>query len=382
MRDQSRLRVALLAGSLGQGGAEKQFLYLARELVRAGVDVRVFTLTQGEFYEPMLERAGAPVDWRGRYRLPLRLIDVSFTVRRFRPHVVQAVHFFMNLYAVAAARLCGGIEIGSIRNDTQFDMAECGRWGKPLLHVPRTLIANSSAAAENAQKVGADATRIQVLTNVIDLDAFDSVRNAPQVDPRSHDDATAILIARLVPAKRVDRFLNALARARQSGVPVRGVIVGDGPERSRLETLARARALGAGGVQFIGERSDVPALLATADMLVLSSDHEGFPNVILEAMAARLPVIATPAGDVTTLVEDGRTGFIVPFDDEDLLVSRLTELARNRARRRAFGAAGRKLVEERYRIDSLARRALQIYQYAGRQQRSPKAIAAVDAVTV
>ena len=380
MREQQHLRVALIAGSLGQGGAEKQFLYLARELVRAGVEVRVFTLTRGEFYEPLFEREGARVDWGGRYRLPLRVVDLAIAVRRFRPHVVQAVHFFTNLYTVAAARFCRGIEIGSIRNDTRFDMAECGRWGKPLLHIPRTLIANSRAAARNAQAIGADAARIQVLTNVIDLTAFDSTRGAAHMVAAVDREATAIAIARLVQAKRLDRFLRSLARARQRGAQLRGLIVGDGPERPRLEALARELGLLPAGVAFLGARADVPRLLGRADMLVLTSQHEGFPNALLEAMAARLPVIATPAGDVASLVDDGCTGFIVPFDNEDLLVARLMELAQSPVTRRTLGCAGRKVVEDRYRVDSLADRALQIYRDAARQQGSQRALEAANAV--
>ena len=173
MSDYDRLRVAFIAGSLGQGGAEKQLLYLARELMRVRVDVRVLTLTHGEACEPAFAEAGVPVEWVGRHRLPLRLVDLVTATRRLRPHIVQAGHFFTNLYAAGLARLGGVAGIGAIRNDARFDMEECGRWGGPLLRVPKSLIANSRSAAGYAEAAGVDASRIHVLANVIDLEQFD-----------------------------------------------------------------------------------------------------------------------------------------------------------------------------------------------------------------
>lgn len=404
MSDETSLRVAFIAGSLGQGGAEKQLLYLARELRRADVDARVFALTCGDHYEPLFERAGVRVEWAGRHRLPWRAAELAGMVRRFRPHIVQAGHFFTNLYAVLAARACGSLEIGAIRNDTRFDMAECGRWGGPLLRAPRTLVANSREAASNAAAAGASARCVHVLENVIDLAEFDRARAGGHRQDSWGDDwrgaahdagederqasrdgriasirePVAIAVARLVPAKRLDRFLHALARVRRDGVRLRGRIVGDGPERAALEALARTLALSPDAVTFTGAREDVPRLVGAADMLVLTSQHEGFPNVLLEAMAARLPVITTPAGDAASLVQHGLTGFVVPFDDEAALAGRMAELARSPGMRREFGAAGRARVEAAYQPDRLVRRALEIYRRAAHQQHRATVLRAVE----
>jgi glycosyltransferase involved in cell wall biosynthesis len=380
MSGHNPLRVAFIAGSLGQGGAEQQLLYLTRELARAHAEVHVFTLTHGERYEPLFAEAGVPVTFAGRHRVPVRIVDLAMTVRRFRPHVIQAGHFFTNLYVVASARLSACAEIGAIRNDTHFDMAECGRWGHALLHVPRTMIANSHAAVRNAQAAGRDPRRVRVLTNVIDVMAFDRASGGRHLETRA--DAVALAVARLVTAKRLDRFLRALARARRMGAGLRGIIVGDGPERARLEALAGELGLLPHGVAFFGARGDVPRLMARADMLVLTSQHEGFPNALLEGMAARLPIITTPAGDAAELVRDGQTGFIVPFEDEEILVRRLIELARSPATRRVLGSAGRAHVEERYGLGGLAKRALDIYHDAATQQRSSRTLHAVDAIAL
>ena len=146
------------------------------------------------------------------------------------------------------------------------------------------------------------------------------------------------------------------------------MLVGDGPESVRLKGLADSLGLLPDGVEFAGRRDDVPALMARAAMLVLSSDHEGFPNVVMEAMAARLPVVATPAGDAADLVADGVTGHVVPFDDVPLMAERMASLARSPARAREFGAAGRLRVEQNFGHRGLLGHLLNAYGEAARKR--------------
>jgi glycosyltransferase involved in cell wall biosynthesis len=115
----------------------------------------------------------------------------------------------------------------------------------------------------------------------------------------------------------------------------------------------------------------VPALLARSAMLVLTSEYEGFPNVILEAMAARLPVITTPAGDAGVVVQHGQTGFVVKPDDTQGMAAVLVQLARSPATRTRLGDAGRKRVEQEYHYESLADRLLtSFHNFAGQQRRA------------
>jgi glycosyltransferase involved in cell wall biosynthesis len=174
-----------------------------------------------------------------------------------------------------------------------------------------------------------------------------------------------VVVGRLIPEKRIDRFLRALALARAQAPQLRGAIVGDGPERLSLETLARGSGLLPEGVRFLGARSDVTRLLKGADVLVLSSDSEGFPNVLLEAMAARTPVVTTPAGDAARVVVDGETGWVVPFEDEGAMAARLIEAARDPSRARRFGEAGRRRAAERYATSHLAASLREIYERCG-----------------
>jgi glycosyltransferase involved in cell wall biosynthesis len=308
----------------------------------------------------------------------VRLADLAAAVHRFRPHIVQAVHFFTNLYAVWCARLHGVVGIGAIRGDGWFDMSECGIWGRPLLRAPGALIANSHAAVRHAEDAGLDPLRPHLLANVIDLPQFDHECWPWRDRATDSSGAVAVAVGRLASIKCFHHFLGALARARRGGGRVRGVIVGDGPERGRLEALARTLGLLPDGVRFLGACANVPGVLADADMMVLTSRQEGFPNVLLEAMAARLPTITTPAGDAPMLVDNCRTGFVVPFGDEELLAERMLALAQSPAMRRTFGAAGRAHVETQYGVDGFASRALHLYHRIAAQQHCERALHAVE----
>ena len=131
--------------------------------------------------------------------------------------------------------------------------------------------------------------------------------------------------------------------------------------------MAKTLGLLPDGVTFAGRRDDVPALLKKGDVLLLPSDHEGFPNAVLEAMAAELPVVCTPAGDVGRVVVDGVTGYVLPFEDEQGMVDRVLLLARSEESRHLLGLAGRRRAEQQYSFDALAGRLLSVYhEVAGR----------------
>jgi glycosyltransferase involved in cell wall biosynthesis len=352
------LRVALVAGSLRRGGAEKQLWHLARGLREAGARVGVYSLTRGEYYESRLAEDGIPTTWIGRSASPpARLLQLAKSLRSFRPQIVQASHAFANLYAAAAAAAYDAVSVGALRGSLRRCLESNGLWARHIIRRPTALVANSRrAAAEVAQSGLRDPSLVFVLENAIEIPAtVASVR--PAGSPLK-----AVLLGSLSRVKRADVFLEALAQARRAGAPLSGQIVGDGPERGALEALARERGLLPDGVRFLGERSDVAELLSQADILVLTSDDEGLPNAVLEGMAAGLPVLSTPAGDTTEIVQDGRTGWLVPFGDAAAFAARMVELCASPEVRASLGRAGRELVAARYGAERMTARALEIYR--------------------
>jgi glycosyltransferase involved in cell wall biosynthesis len=372
-----RLRVAFLAGGLWQGGAEKQVLYMARALRALGADVLLLTLAPGQRYDEEVARAGIPLVPIPRGLRARRLAAISRAVGEFRPHVLQAAHFYVNLHVAIVARLHGLVSIGCVRNDGYHELDANRLWGRAMLRVPRSLIVNSRVAERNACALGRRPDTVHVLPNVIDVGDFDA-RMLERVEAPLPPSPVAIAAGRLVAQKRLDRFVRAVAALRRQRVAIRGVIAGDGPDRLPLERLARGLA-GPDAIRFLGRRDDLPALLSRADFAVLTSDHEGFPNVLLEAMAASLPVISTPAGDAGVLVRDDITGYLVPFEDEAGLAARMADLAGSPARRRRLGRAGRQLVSKLYGFEGLGTRLLELYRTIAAQQANGAAMAVLSA---
>jgi glycosyltransferase involved in cell wall biosynthesis len=138
------------------------------------------------------------------------------------------------------------------------------------------------------------------------------------------------------------------------------LIVGEGPDRPRLEQEIRALGV-TERVRLVGERYDVPQLLAEADVFALSSASEGMPVSVLEAMAAGLPVVSSRVGGVPELVVDGETGILVRPGDASALAAALSSLIADPAERRRLGAAGRARAEERFDLEPFRRAHVELY---------------------
>jgi len=306
----------------------------------------------------------------------VRLLALTIELRGFRPHILQSTHYYTNLYSSYPAPFYKAVGIGSLRNDTFSEVESNGFWGMKLLKTPQVLISNSNIAKKNAVSLGAREDRVFVLQNVIDLAVFDREKAASisvsQLFRKNAMQINAVMVCRLVPEKRSDRFLRALYKARASVPNLCGFIVGAGGEREHLEKVAADLGLFPDGVSFIGVNDNIPAILSQTDIFVLSSDTEGMPNVILEAMAASLPVITTPAGDANIAVENGVTGYVVPFNDIDTMATHMVNLSVFPELRKRMGEAGRKRVEQYYNYNFLGERLLSIYTEIGSRLRSSR----------
>jgi glycosyltransferase involved in cell wall biosynthesis len=130
------------------------------------------------------------------------------------------------------------------------------------------------------------------------------------------------------------------------------LIVGDGPQRERLLALRDGLGLQS-AVHFLGNRTDIPEIVAALDLLVLSSKEDANPGSILEAMATAKPVVAPRLGSIVETVEDGRTGYVTPVGDLDSLAARMLELLANPAQARTMGEAGRLAAVEHWSLEHM-----------------------------
>jgi glycosyltransferase involved in cell wall biosynthesis len=242
------------------------------------------------------------------------------------------------------------------------------RWKTPL-HIAlgrltarladRVLAPSAATAAEIQRDYGVE--NVGVLPNVTGGLAAD-VAAAPAELPSDLPPGFLLFVGRLRIRKGVEVLLAALDLLRQQdGAAPMLVIAGDGEHRVALEATAARLGLDGTSVRFLGraDAARVRALLAAARALVVPSTYEGMPLVVLEAMAAGLPVVASRVSGIPEVVLDGETGWLVPPEDPQALAMALHELLADAGEGRRRGAAGRQRVDERFRPKSAAERWLQ-----------------------
>lgn len=363
------LRLAMVSSSLRLGGAEKQTVYMAQALREAGIDLRFFHLGPGGHYEAVLRQVSVPMHQIYEADRPLVILaGLMRALRRWRPQIVLVSQFGDVPYGGIAGRYCRALTLGSIRSDGLSELRSRGRLSPWIFRLAHGFIANSYRAKANLVSRGMKPQKIEVLPNVIDLQDFDSRSELPLEISLSPKRVIAAAVGSLHTCKRFDRFIAALALARRREPALAGVIAGsDFGTKAALQEQANSLGLTQDDLTFCGECDRVPALLARAAFLVLTSDYEGFPNVLLEAMAARLPIITTPAGDAGAVVQHGRTGYVVDWDDIEGMATRMVELAQSPSLRREFGEAGRRRAEQEYNYESLSDRLVAIFQKFARQ---------------
>jgi glycosyltransferase involved in cell wall biosynthesis len=218
-------------------------------------------------------------------------------------------------------------------------------------------IGNCEAVLGQLRAEGVPGPKLRLVYNGIDISALnaafvpkDAARRALGLSPEI---IVLSSVANLFDYKGHQDLLEALSRRGPGGLRNWVLLVAGrdvGNNLARLRTLADQLGL-SDRVRFLGLRLDVPAVLSAADIHVSASHYEGFPNNVLEAMCAGLPVIATEVGGVPELVVDGRTGLLVPPRSPSLLTSALHRLASDPERRLAMGAAGRARAQECYTIE-------------------------------
>jgi glycosyltransferase involved in cell wall biosynthesis len=352
-------RIAFIAGSLGIGGIETNLAYVVDALRAVGAPFYVLSMTRGQHWENRYRQRGIVYHWAGNSPLVVpQLIRMLRQLQNEPVEIVHATHFWANPYALVSARILGIREIGSMRSQLAADLGSLPAWvGRYTLRHLELFSVNSRATIREATQYGVSPARLAYFPN-----AVDTARFAPPSE-RSAQPVILLTLGRLVASKRHDRFLRALALlARRVRTPIRALVVGSGPQRAALGDLAHRLGLYPGIVDFVSATPEVTVFYQRAHIFVLTSDFEGTPNAMLEAMACELPVVATPAGDVAECIHDGDEGYVVDATDEELLAERLCELVERPDLRRSMGCRARQKVQEQYGLLGLPSRLEELYR--------------------
>jgi glycosyltransferase involved in cell wall biosynthesis len=371
-----RLRVVVLVDQLGlTGGGERMARMLTLHLDRDRFDrvLCVSRWSEAAAAKPDAREALRELERAGVEVLQLRRKS-RFDIRVWRPLIERIRSGRVDiLHAHKIGSNVWGAALTTIARPPVF-LAHEHTWsyeGNPVRRLlDRELIARRADAflcvsQEDRRRMieieRIDPEKIVYLPNGIPpltLPAHPSVREELSIA----DDAPVIgAVAILRPQKAVDVLVRASAIVRERFPTVRVLVAGHGALRGDLERLRAELGLD-DTVDFLGPRTDVPALLATFDVAALSSDYEGAPLVVMEYMAAGLPIVATRVGGVPDLIEDGRSGLLVDRRSPEQLAAALVGLLEDRETARRLGAEARRRQQAEFSIEAAASRLGDLYE--------------------
>jgi len=358
-------RVLYVVNNLGVGGAEHVLLGLASGLDRSMYDPTVVSVGPNLALAPKFVAAGVPViclntkvkaDPRGYVRL-VRL------VRELAPDILHGFLWRSNMFCRYAGRRCRVPTVVTSEHSMRVD-GPIREW------INRRTAAGSSAVVcvsravlrHMRDSVGIPERLLRVIYNGVDLSRF-----APCADKRSARDSLGLppdgpvigTVARHTEEKRIDRFVE-MARLIGKVLPEASFITaGEGPKLAWLTDLARRRDA---KVRFLGYRDDVPLVLGALDVFVLTSQTEGLPMAVIEAMAVELPIVSMLVGGVAEMVRNGQDGVLVKQGDIRAVADGVLDLLQSRETRARMGRSARRRVMSLVSLDAVVAKHERLYE--------------------
>jgi glycosyltransferase involved in cell wall biosynthesis len=358
-RKQKPWDVLALIGSLNVGGCERHLATVYPRLKARGYDVGILTFTRGGPLEERVRAAGVDVMCISRREVPPVTRAEHWTshaaalfdfVRVFRRQNARLVHFYL-----PGAYIIGGLTALAARqpnvvmsrrslNDYQLGHPLAARIERFLHRRMRILTANASASVSQLVEEGAPPSRTLLLQNGVDVGLFDSAPTRRDMRDRmelNQDTLVLVIVANLIPYKGHADLIEALGNvAGQIDRDWVLLVAGrdDGPGQA---LAARADELGLGRhIRWLGQVSNVPAVLRAGDIAVLASHEEGSPNSLLEYMAAGLAAVSTRVGGVTDIATNNVDALLVPPRDPVALGQAILRLIQDEPLRKSLASAG------------------------------------------
>lgn len=376
-----RLRILFLIDRVFEvGGAERVALALATHLPRDRFDVWMCTTREAEASSAIaMQEAGVQHVSLGRsYRWEFhRLAGLVPLLRRERFDVLHAHMFGSNLWGTLIGRACRVPVVLAHEHSWSYEENPLRKWldGHVIGRLATRFIAVSLLDAQRMVSIEhVPAEKVVVLPNgyMPFPDSSDGdLREELGIDPSTPLIAT---VAGLRPPKALSVLLEAHARVLEVMPEARLAIAGEGKERGALEAASRELGL-THRVHFLGRRADVDSILRASDLAAMSSDHEGTPLVAFECMANHTPLVATAVGGLPDVIDDGRTGLLVPTRNPEALADAILSLLRDPVRRELMGQAAAKRLPE-FTIEVSIERLSALYETLCADQRKPTALRA------
>jgi glycosyltransferase involved in cell wall biosynthesis len=362
------IRLFLMVNSFETGGSERQFTVLARNLTpprfetHVGCIMRQGPLAHNFPEAPEFSLGGSLYRWQS---LRTRF-NLSRHLRKHRVQVAHAFDFYANLTLIPAAKLARvPVVIGSHRQLGDLLTPAQFRVQAAAFRCCDAVVCNSAAAAERLIGAGLAPNKIAVIGNALPVEAFAATT---AVLPKRPGVVRVGMVARMNHRyKNHSGFLRIAAEIHARMPNAEFVLAGDGPLRQEFEREAANLGLGSSTV-FLGDRQDMPAVLASIDVAVLTSDSESLSNVILEAMAAGLPTIAYDVGGNSELLA-GQRGILIPAGNETSFADAVEKLLADAALREQVGYQAQQFARENFTLDRVRQRYMDLYLELLRRKR-------------
>lgn len=359
-------RILHIIPSLDQSGAEKQLVLLATALPADEFDVSVCALTRGGPWLDVLHERGIPTTVIGKkHKLdPWAYGRLKRHIRQTAPHLVHTWMFAANSYGRLAARQAGITRIIAAERCADpwkhWYQLQLDRW---LARFTNVIVVNSEGVLDFYQKSGLPSERFRLIPNgVVTNDGQPQITREEFIRGLGIPDGARLIgvIGRLWPQKRVHDLIWAADLLKSVRTDAHVLIVGDGPERARLERF-RDRLQVADRVHFLGHRADLSAWLPCLDCIWLASGYEGQSNAVMEAMMARVPVIVTDIPGNRELIQHEVTGFLVPVGNRARFVQHTLTLFQDGECAHRIGAAARQRMIEHFSVTDMVQRYVNVY---------------------
>jgi len=314
-----RKKILLVIGQLGVGGAERQLVYLASKLDKSKYEVLVCSFSSDVTLRNLLDESRVPLVVIPKKMSPdlIRPIQLFKLVKNFKPDLIHSYLFVANTWSRFIGKFLGIPVIISERNAEPKKPLYMTMINRFLYEMGDLLIANSRAGEDQVIKNKEfPHQKIRVVYNGLSIDKFTTNNDEKRISEikgrfEIPDDAKVIgIIGRLHFQKNHELLFESFKLLLKKNPNCCLFCIGDGPRRDELLGLTRSLEID-DKVIFAGERKDIPECLSIIDVMVLPSLWEGLPNVILEAIAAKCPVVATDVGGVSEIIINGKTGFLV-----------------------------------------------------------------------
>jgi len=363
------IKICYVIGTLEIGGAEKQLLKLIERIDRNKFSPVLVALRGGVLREEF-ERVCSVTIIGKRWKIdPFFLAVLARTLKRERPDILHTFMFTSNTWG----RIAGVMADVPVMIASERCVDVWKRWyhrliDRALLPFTFRVVGNSDAVGRFYQQTERiPEEKMAVVYNGVDLDEFKNVEAPPALKKQVGVEQSGFIIGaggRFTEQKGFINLLKAVPSVMKAYPESRFVLVGDGPLRRSFEDFVAANGLEK-NVVFTGYRKDILRIFSFCDVIAVPSLFEGMPNMVLEAMALKKPVVGTDIPEIAELVKDGDNGFLVPVkNNEGQIAEKIIVLLQNTELRRKMGENGYGVVRERFSMESMVRGYEDIYMAA------------------